>query len=320
LNLRLAEDAAQEDQVRLTRKSEVVQLLIEQMTADVSWVGSALTSQDAATQCKPIAISKFDAYFQSLDPSLQLPTRFAAIEDVRKTWTDETCSQAAQSVPAMTLIEASVEAARLERERAWNQAMQELEIFIGADSLEKGKACIDPNYPDNAVQKRKRLKCLKDGWRALEVSALQKWASTESGQRFAANQSEVQGQLNGRRASLQDIAIQSMELAAVGVSAEVEESWDRSMKELEAIVHESAKLREAQCFQNNPRRTELSRLARSRCLQDGWSRIELAALESWLKTEFGERFRPRKDEAGLHLGKRRTALRAASIRRMETLR
>jgi hypothetical protein len=217
--LRAKEDiaAAAEDADRSQRKAGVIDVLSTQISRDLGWLEGALTADTAATQCNPVATAAFNDYFSHVSPSAQLPTRFAAIDDVRTSWTREAC---AKVVAGPDVTQALAQRAQ----RAWATALSALEGSVKTRAHDTATDCIArnpagpvPGHPRGFVSqavKLRRRSCLTStqNWNMIEAQALVDWAQSPEGHGFAATRKpDATAYLVAHRRALQAAAVSAME-------------------------------------------------------------------------------------------------------------
>jgi hypothetical protein len=211
--LKSKEDAAAtaEDADRDRRKPGVLDVLSTQLTRDLTWLGAALTSDAAVAQCLPAATAAFNDYFGRVSASEQLPTRFAALEDVRTSWTHDACVQVVAG-PAVTQV------LQQRSQEAWTAATSALESAVLGRARDTATDCIARNPSParflNAVVKQRRRSCLTatQTWSTIEAQAMADWGRSAEGKSFAVSRkSDALAYLAAHRKALQARAIAAME-------------------------------------------------------------------------------------------------------------
>jgi hypothetical protein len=168
----------------------------------------APSTEGAIALCLPIASRIFDEYFARVGSGDQLPTRFAAIEDLRVSWGAEACARVVQLPHVQEKI-------RDQAGRAWTTAMALLESAVAARARDRATDCVarNPGAANNRLLRDRRRQCLllPSAWNTLEAQALVDWEQSDEGKIFIARKLEAQKLMTDRRKAWQAAAAAALD-------------------------------------------------------------------------------------------------------------
>lgn len=212
--LRAKEDsaAAAEDAERNQRKPGVIDVLSAQLARDLAWLDGASTSDGAGAKCAIAATAAFNEYFSHVSSTEQLPTRFAAIDDIRSSWSLDVCTRTI-AAPAVAQVLAQ------RAQRAWNDATTALENAIAARARDTATDCTarspsPAGKPVSQAVRNRRHLCLisTQNWNMVEAQALVDWGQSPEGRGFAVSRkTDAAKYLTAHRKALQAAAIKLMD-------------------------------------------------------------------------------------------------------------
>lgn len=193
----LAREASDEAAQRTARKPEILgELSAELARTEDTWMGSLMSREAAIAACRPVAEAGF--------PARSLPTRFAAVEDLRRDWSREACEKYV-GTPAVSMR------LRGRAEAAFQASLQALDSLVQVQAVEPGKTCKRQNPGKWDASKRKR--CLERAWPDIETRALADWDATDGGRTFVSRRTEAVTYLRAKERKKRrfDAAVAAME-------------------------------------------------------------------------------------------------------------